>query len=312
MSADTQAWNDYWRGAGNSAQAITGIRAGKALESHWSRIFEDFFSAQRSAVRILDMACGAGDLGRRALASAHAGGHAQAQLICADSAPDAMDASPDFPRRFVVSDAARPPFADSSFDLAVSQFGAEYAGPGALRALARLVAPGGLLACVVHLAGGGIDLECRRNIAALDIEAKANLLVRIRRFFTAETPGPDEAAALGRVCSDALAAAWRLPGGAGADFVRQLTEACRTLFENRDRYAPEDAIGWIDHQTGAVRAYRLRMESMTASAVDRAGMDEIAADLAALGFAGAAARKLELLEGGGVAAWDLRAIRSGL
>jgi len=310
MSADTKAWNEYWRGAEGSAQAMTGIRAGKALEAHWAAVFESAFASARPDARILDMACGTGDLGRRALQSAAAAGVSEARLICADSAPDAMKAAAAFPRWFVVCDALRPPFADASFDLAVSQFGLEYAGRDAAPALARLVAPGGLLACILHLAGGGIDMECRRNIAALDIEARADVLARLRRFFSGPAPQKKEEQALRSAAAEAVSAARALPAGGGSDFVRQLTDACRTLFENRDRYYPHDALGWIDHQVEAVRAYRLRMESMVAAAIDEAGMKAIVQALEALGFSIIAAEHRELVEGKGAAAWDLRARRS--
>jgi SAM-dependent methyltransferase len=67
----------------------------------------------------------------------------------------------------LVCDARSIPLQSETFDIVTSQFGVEYAGVEAIEEAARLLAPGGCLALVLHIREGRIHGECAASLDAI-------------------------------------------------------------------------------------------------------------------------------------------------
>jgi SAM-dependent methyltransferase len=149
-----EAWSRYWAsGALHScAGSFEGNYAG-AIADFWQRVFAGL---EGRPARVLDLCCGNAPLSRL-LAESPVFGSAGIGIDAVDAArvdprwPDAMPAGARGRLRVHGGiDAAALPFADASFDLCMSQYGIEYAGPAAFDEVARVLAPGGIFAGVLH------------------------------------------------------------------------------------------------------------------------------------------------------------------
>jgi SAM-dependent methyltransferase len=154
-----EAWTAFWREPASRLQCLAGAPdVAQALRDHWS-----VFAAPLPAnARVLDIGCGAGAASRSLIAAR----------------PDLRITGLDFAR---VPPAAEPqirllsdtpmesmPFADASFDAAISQFGFEYGRTHkAARELARVLAPRGTFSLVVHHAESSILATNRARLNAL-------------------------------------------------------------------------------------------------------------------------------------------------
>lgn len=97
-------------------------------------------------------------------------GEGAADITCLEISRSALEILRErFPAvKGVVADALRTPLASGSFEIVTSQFGIEYAGIDAFKEAARLLAPGGRMACLVHHRSGIIYNE---GLASLDAVA---------------------------------------------------------------------------------------------------------------------------------------------
>jgi len=154
-----EAWTAFWREPASRLQCLG--RAPdviQALRSHWSA----FAALLPANARVLDIGCGAGAAARSLIAA-----RSDLQVTGIDFArvPAAAEAE-----IRLLSDTSMEsmPFADASFDAAMSQFGFEYGRTHkAARELARVLRPGGKFALVVHHAESSIVARNRERLNAL-------------------------------------------------------------------------------------------------------------------------------------------------
>jgi SAM-dependent methyltransferase len=111
----------------------------------------------------------------------------QPDISCVDISEVAIDS---VRRRYpsvvgIVADARSIPLESSRYDFVTSQFGIEYAGLDALDEAARLIAPGGSLAMLMHIRPGLIFDECSAALDAVRRTKKAEFVERTLRFFKA-------------------------------------------------------------------------------------------------------------------------------
>jgi ubiquinone/menaquinone biosynthesis C-methylase UbiE len=317
---DVEHWDAFWRARD---KAVTREDAGArdpAPAHFWEAFFEREFSG-RSAASLLDVACGHGAVTGIAVTAARTGG-TDLDAHCADYSQAAVD---ELCKRFpevlgVACDAADMPFADGRFDYVVSQFGIEYAGGTAFAEAARLVADGGTLAALTHLAGGAIHAECAENFAVARTLREAQLMPLARRAFEA---GFDLIA--GRITdADFQAADKQLapavetaknilrdkgPQAAGG-LLANLYRDIGHMYTRMQNYVPEDVFAWFDGMTGELGSYEGRMASMTQCAMDEAQVTAIGETLTGLGLSVEPPQVLPLEESGKPAAWILVARRS--
>jgi len=316
------AWADYWEqdgGAEASVQAVRGDHHAERLTVFWKNALRAALQ-RRSAVRLLDAACGAGIVGRTAAELAEEMGTCDLTGHCTDYSHAAVRAAMSAgsgPRLATAADARALPYEDGSFDLVVSQFGLEYAGDDGFREAARVVAAHGQFLAVIHMIDGGIHEECSGNLRILDAIEQSGLMrmygrvLELAERVDAGRAAPGalsrptrliEAARL-RVC-EALSGA---PPGAAADHALRLMADWTQLFERRGHYGAGVAQAWISAQAAELDAFARRMRSMLAAARDLDSINALSEVFRGAGLSTVEVDTLVLGDAGQPAAWVMSA-----
>ncbi len=144
-------WTRYWAtGAANSCNGGVNLDYGGATAEHWRQVFA---ALPKTAAHVLDIGTGNGPLPRLLLSCRHEADLRCDAVDCADVAPSWSTA--DGRVRFHARTAAEAlPFADASFDLAMSQYGLEYSDTArAAQELRRVLKATGVVSLVVHRQG---------------------------------------------------------------------------------------------------------------------------------------------------------------
>jgi ubiquinone/menaquinone biosynthesis C-methylase UbiE len=290
-------WDAYWRNAGLAPALRDGGPQDEALDRFWSDFLDQAIARAGAPPRMLDIASGNGAVVRFALRSAERRrGASDLDITGLDSSPAALA---ELRRRHtaircVVADATRTPFRDRAFDIVTSQFGLEYAGPGAIAEAARLVAPGGLLAAVLHLRDGGIYKECAVNLEAVDGFRKSGLLPRFDAAYRAawavnRSGAPAEVfREAERSLSAAVMAAReilaRFGQGIATGILYRLYSDIGRMHERMGAYDPEEMTAWLKAMVSELESYSGRMASMLHAAFDAGRIAQATRDLVASGL----------------------------
>lgn len=304
-------WDVYWRGTHEKAAHQSGGAQDAALESFWRALFNHYLPAFEHP-RLLDLASGNG-----AVTGFAAQSRADVTLCATDASLNALKSlRARYPLcRCTAGDALKPPFAPRSFSVVASQFGLEYAGSAALIPAAGLVAPGGLLAAVMHLKDGAIYRECALNHRAVVAIQDSHLLPLARRAFAsgfalnANTGSVDDFKAAERALTPAVRSLEQLlaemgnavAGGLG----RRLYDDVAYMYQRMSAYAPGDVLGWVDGMVLELEAYRARMAAMTAVALDETALRSLLDQLASEGFTVEKCEKLLMGAGAEEGAWTV-------
>jgi ubiquinone/menaquinone biosynthesis C-methylase UbiE len=316
---DVEHWDAFWRAYDKAVDPEEAGARDPAPAQFWDSFFHRAFT-DKPEVRLIDIACGHGAVTGIAIAAAQECGTALG-AYCADVSQTAID---ELHKRFpqvqgVACDARNIPHPDRHFDYVVSQFGIEYAGVAAFEEAARLVADGGTLAVLVHLASGAIHAECADNLAEAEALRRAQLMPLVRNAFEAgfaviagNATEPTFREAEERL-APAVDAAKRLlskkgPQAAGGLLARLLRDIGH-MYTRMQNFVPADVFAWIDGMSAELDSYEGRMASMTRAAVDESGITAIADAIAAMGLQIEPTRVLSLEKTGTPAAWILVAHR---
>lgn len=279
-------WDAYWRN-----RQPAGTRSGlheMALGQFWSGIFDRAHANARGTLHVLDIGCGDGVVAR--LASAFGG----ARKPDVDLRVWGMDYSHaalvDVQRRSpqiscIAGDAAHLPFRDGAFDLVTSQFGIEYAGPGALCEAARLLRPQGVLATAMHVRDGGIYRECHINRQAVEEVRDCNLLGLFRQVveaFHRVRRGISGRAVLQAAYGKFMEAVTRTKhilqrwGRAVASgLVFRLCSDVVRMVQRIQAFDARELIAWADLMADELGNYSRRMASMLNAALSREMIDRL-------------------------------------
>ena len=284
----TEDWGNYWQGraASDAGAALVGVgvETDAEIAAFWTERFKD---VPKSA-RVLDLACGAGSVLRRAKALG------LEDVSGVDISKEAIATlKAEFPdvTGFVAS-ADDTGLAAGGFDIVASQFGFEYANaPKAAAEAARLLSKGGQFIALAHSSDSAIETE----VARLGGDAKAILesgfISAAQGMFTADMSGASDsvfAAAAAKFAgpqAEVLAIAKRA-GGLAA----HLYEGTQTLYGKRRAYNLSDIKGWLGGMEDEIKAFVGRMESMQNAALSEAQAKDI---LSALEQGGLAPQPLE-------------------
>jgi ubiquinone/menaquinone biosynthesis C-methylase UbiE len=316
---DVEHWDAFWRAYDKAVKPEDAGARDPATTHFWDAFFHRTL-ADRSEANLIDIACGHGPVTGIAIAAAQDCGTALA-AHCADYSQVAID---ELLKRFpgvegIACDARSIPHADRQFDYVVSQFGLEYAGAAAFEEAARLVADGGTLAVLVHLAGGAIHAECAENLAGAEALRRTQLMPLVRNAFEAGFAAIEGNATATtfreaeKRLAPAVDAAKRLlsdkgPLAAGGLLAKLLRDIGH-MYTRMQNFVPAEVFAWIDGMSAELDSYEGRMASMTRAAIDESGIAAIADAVAAMGLQIEPARVLSLEESGLPAAWILVAHR---
>ena len=188
-----QAWTTFWaeQGPGSRCLARAPEELLDPLDSHW----HELASGLSPAIEVLDLACGAGAVGRELLE-----GQPNLHVTGIDIAliPPSRDARielvPWTPMESL-------PFDEASFDAAVSQFGYEYGRTAeAASEVARVLAPGSPISLLIHHSESPLVEGMRSHKRALEGLCSGE----VRETFIAGNAGAfsEQIARLKRQCPD--------------------------------------------------------------------------------------------------------------
>lgn len=271
---DRAAWQSYWSHEREQPAYATQGRLTAALDAHWNHVFLSVVWHSETPT-CLDVAAGNGDLSARMLKQLERQDRHSAGLVACDLSDDAVkQIVTQKHARAVCCDAARLPFGNQHFDLVASQFGLEYAGTAALAECARVTAPGGTIALVMHHRDGALHKENSAILKAVE-EFQASRL--LETFADLARNGQDEAAHRTFVSAvKAAESALHLHGpDIAAGSLLRLYREVATLHGNLSRYDPQEVMHWCGQMGASLASYAARtrwmMEvALTAEAIEDA------------------------------------------
>lgn len=178
--------------------------------------------------------------------------------------------------RAIAADCRALPFVDGSIAAAVSQFGVEYAGLDGFREAGRVLAPGGAFTALVHIKGGGVDIESARDRAAATVVLSSGVLAAVRdAFFLAAGRAPfGVTAEVNRSAltagADGLKRSITEHGAKAANgLAKRLFDDIAVLFSKMSAYDPDDIARWTSALSSDIDAYANRLAAMQRAAMDQ-------------------------------------------
>jgi SAM-dependent methyltransferase len=289
--SSSESWDTYWRGTRDSqAFADDGV-SHPAVEAFWHEFFHAV-RAEFSSPRIIDIAGGSGAVIE------------QAQSVFADQQPDltSLDVSKaavaKIEERFpevhgIVADARNTGLASASFDIAVSQFGVEYAGVTAISEAGRLVGVDGKLALLLHYHDGAIFRECANSLDAIRRTQDAEFISRAHDMFEAgfravKGANRSEYEAAGKLLVPAIAeldAIFEQYGEhVAGDTIASIYADVGRIHSELHHYKAKDVLTWLLTMRDELQAFAGRMQSMCDCALDREAIDAVCEQLQSNGF----------------------------
>ena len=314
-TAAADDWNTYWQG---SQQGVAFANEGvshPAIAEFWKQYFEGLKSAV-ARPRFIDVACGKGavlEIARSALPGYNT------QYACLDSSEQAVESViarfPDV--QGLVADATHMTLRLGSFDIAVSQFGIEYAGLPAISKMVDLVAPGGHLALILHQRDSSIHGECTSDLAATqELQASHYIQLAIAMFRSGFAASSGEGSVQAyQASAKAVVPAMREletimdrygKNVAGGTILRLYNDVAN-IQGNIQQYRESEIREWLVRMNTELQAYAGRMASMCKAALIKDEFDDIQLMLGERGFAITTATSLP--EIGQPLGWVLTATR---
>jgi ubiquinone/menaquinone biosynthesis C-methylase UbiE len=310
----TQGWNTYWEGVSGSQEFASGGVSHPGFAVFWADALGEFFAA-RPESRTLDIATGSGTVIERL---SLVPGISLESVTCVDIAQAAVDG---VKSRFpdvsgVVADANLIPLEPGQFDLITSQFGIEYAGPGAIDEAVRLLAPGGYLIFLMHLHSGALHRNCLATIDALSRVQQANFFELAKTFFEAgfaavrgadRTPYDRAAKQMNPVIQELESILSQHGENAADGTVYYLYNTLQNIHKRIQYYEPDEVSDWLETADLEISKHLERMRSMNNSALNKAEIEAIRTILINKGLTPSQAEPL-LFEGDPLPfAWALQA-----
>ena len=236
-----------------------------ATEEQINARWRDFFAALPEGTRILDIATGNGVLLRQAAATERGRSF---ELVGIDLAaidplryaPGDLASHPSV-RFHGGIDASALPFGDACFDVAVSQYGLEYADLGtALAEVERVLTPGGRLHWLAHCEASEVVVQNRDHHRQVDmllrkagpLDAMGQLVARLQK-------GKNPGLAMNRLDKSMRTAEAFCREHPPADIVK---EVCRGLADTANRWQafdPADLKTMVEHSRRELAAHRERI-----------------------------------------------------
>ena len=258
-------WGNYWQGRAASEAGAALIGVGVETNQEISAFWTEQLKAFPKTVSLLDLACGAGSVVRRAAALGIE------DITGVDISNEAIETlKSEFPDvKGVVASADFTGLPSGRFDIVASQFGFEYADPlKAAGEAARLLKAGGQFLALAHSRNSAIEAE----VSGLGGDAKAviesGFITAASAMFRADMSGASDAdfqkaaQAFASPQAEVLAIAKRA-GGLAA----HLYQGTQTLYQQRRRYNLGDIIGWLNGMEAEINAFIGRMDSMQRAAL---------------------------------------------
>ena len=262
-----------------------------AIETHWSGIFAQLPAGSR----VLDIATGNGVLLVWGARAARAAGR-ELTLTGVDLAD--IDPTRFLPEhrddlaaaRFIGKTAAESlPFADGSFDAAVSQYGLEYADlEPALSEAARVLAPGGRLHWLAHGAGSVVVAHARAKLVDIDLLLGSKGPFAAMRAFVKARVRKRKVSRATRELTEALRMAEsHCAAKPPATLVHQLCGGILETANRFERYRPDDIEHWLNENIKRLRGDRQRVRDLLSARLSKRRLARVEQVLGAEPWSGA-------------------------
>lgn len=219
----------------------------------------------------------------------------------------------------IVSDARSIPLESASYDIVTSQFGIDYAGLEAIDEVARLVAPAGQLALLLHNRAGSIYSQCAASLEAVERMQRARFIPRAIAMFEhgfvacrgADRAGYDAAARQFMPAMRAMESIMTQLGAHVADgTIIQLYDYVNRIHGRMQHYDPPEVLSWLERLDSEMPAYAGRLASMCNVAIDARTFKQFCGSLERQGFTMLRSEALGDPDGDRPLAWALVAAKS--
>lgn len=262
-----QNWSNYWQGRAGSGAGAALVGVGVENDAQIAAFWDDVLSALPSDARVLDLACGAGSVLRRADA------RGMTDLTGVDVSSAAITTlKAAFPTvRGITASADQTGLGSGGFDLVASQFGFEYADVTSAAAEAtRLIDGGGQFCALAHIQGGAIETEVATQLSGARDILDTAFIPLAKDLFAVDMNGGsdadfDVAAARFGPAQSTLMELAKASGG----LAEHLYTGTQTLYQQRRQYDLSDVTGWLDGMAAEIAAFIGRMTSMQDAALSR-------------------------------------------
>lgn len=285
------SWRRYWQGAANGAAKAPHGATHLQFTGFWRTTIEGILGVEQSPC-IVDVASGSGAVIDAASAVDHECRSAWTALDLSVSALMLLRSR--FPDVLTVSaDASALPFPDGCFHAATSQFGIEYAGPGAIAEVARIISPGGCLALLIHHREGRICHEASRDIEAVQELIESEFLHLAMEMFRA---GFDAIRGGSLAAYEASVAAIRpafsqlehiirhFGKGVAGGMIWQLYHDVARINERIQYHDPAQVLAWLQQTESELDPFLARLKSTRDAALDSTDMERLRDEFSRLGF----------------------------
>jgi ubiquinone/menaquinone biosynthesis C-methylase UbiE len=315
--AVSESWNTFWHNAVHGAAYSSDGASHPAIQAFWDKFFRTA-SAEYDAPKIIDIASGNGAVVECAQS---AFGGQLPDFTCLDVSAQAIkDLEQRFPAvKTIVADACKIPLDSGGYDIATSLFGVEYAGLEAIDEVARLIAPGGRLAFLLHDKASSIYKECVASRDAVERMQRDKFISCASDMFEkgfAACRGADRAAydAAAKRLAPAVRGLESIMTQHGThvagDLVMRLYDDVATIHEHIQQYEPSDVLSWLNSMESELQAFAGRMASMCDAAIDNETFDRLCDGLRGQTFTIARAEALADPRQQLPLAWVLIAVRN--
>ena len=275
------AWENYWSGVIEAGAYSAGGVSHPAIQSFWKQFFFEAAQAYNTPA-ILDIASGDGALIDLALLAFGVEGAEISSIDLSEAAVESIRER--FPTvQGQAADAGDVPHESGHFDVISSQFGVEYAGEKAVSEAARLLAPGGRLALLMHKQGSCIHYECAANLDAIQRVQTSGYMTKALDMFRAayaalggaeRQPYDDAAAELAPAVQELEGIMREYGKNVAGDTVLSLYGGVADIHERLQAFDPEEVLGWLQRLDSEMETFAGRMKSMIESAMDQEAFEK--------------------------------------
>jgi len=277
-------WDNYWQGRASQKSGNALIEVGIERNHELKKFWNDFFTHEDKSSKVIDFACGAGSVLEHA---SHLGFSNLTGLDVSQKALDVMTQK-HAGINTVCAAVNQTGLDNNSYDIAVSQFGIEYAGDKsdiyeAFSEMLRILKPSGKLVAITHSVNGVIMEGCQASLNQINLIEECKFIEASQQVLSAlhDPAGPVKGTKFNELTQKLNESAkpimqWlesfqdleaEKTKNEFTRFAYHLLESSHRLITHHNNYTQQDSKSWFDGMELELQAYKGRMLSMTKAAL---------------------------------------------